>query len=517
MSPFDSDCSGIVYGSPIHPSRIGTFAAQVEDRVFRERARTLQGFAVALDLVCVALAFGSAALLRLMHEHLPLLSALPTQPWQPERAIPAEYAVLLGTSALAWLISLRRGGTALGGNEGTGRLLLIHGRALAVAASASGVVHFALKMSSISRIFFGYYFTMAFLLLLARQLVVMRVTRKLQRRGFACRNALVIGAGGPACWFGGVVSQAAHSGYRLVGLLLTRPLSASDAADTAVLGTLDSLDGTLADVPVDEVFLVATSAGDLVELTPVAEKLVEKGKTVSLVAPLTCRPDGLRGRLTEFSGIPMISVGPMPRDEVNIALKRTMDVTIAGTVLLLAAPLMAAIALLIKASDRGPVLFAQDRLGVGARKFRLYKFRSMCVNAEAALRSDEALYRRYLDNDYKLPEQQDPRITKLGRWLRKTSLDELPQRWNVLVGDMSLVGPRPIVPDELGNYAPYSDLFLCAKSGLTGRWQVMGRSEISYPERAFIDLDYVGNNSILSDLAIIAKTIPAVVRRKGAF
>jgi exopolysaccharide biosynthesis polyprenyl glycosylphosphotransferase len=485
--------------------------------VFRERARTLQGFAVTLDLVCVALAFGFAVLLRLMHEQLPLLSALPTQPWQLERAIPSEYAVLFATSALTWLIALRGSGAARSGNDGLGRLVLIHGRALGIAASVSGVVHFGLNMSSIGRVFFGYYFLMTFVLLLAKQLLVMSVTRRLRRRGFACRDALVIGAAAPARWFGGVVSQAAHAGYRLVGLVLTKPLSTDDAADTAVLGGLDALDGILGDLSVDEVFLVATTVADMVELAPVAERLVEKGKTVSLVAPLTSQPDGLRGRLTEFSGIPMISIGAMPRDEVNGALKRTMDVTIAGTALLLTAPLMAAIALLIKISDRGPVFFSQDRLGTGVRKFRLYKFRSMCVDAEAVLRSDEKLYRRYLDSDYKLPEREDPRITRLGRWLRKTSLDELPQLWNVLVGDMSLVGPRPIVPDELGHYSLYADLFRCAKPGLTGRWQIMGRSEISYPERAFIDLDYVGENSVLSDLAIIAKTIPVVVRRKGAF
>ena len=119
-------------------------------------------------------------------------------------------------------------------------------------------------------------------------------------------------------------------------------------------------------------------------------------------------------------------------------------------------------------------------------------------------------------NGYKLPEDEDPRISRLGRFLRKTSLDELPQLWNVVRGEMSIVGPRPIVPAELENYAPYADLFLTTRPGLTGRWQGSGRSDIQYPERAFMDLDYVGLNSLLSDISIMLRTVPSVLLRRGA-
>ncbi len=140
----------------------------------------------------------------------------------------------------------------------------------------------------------------------------------------------------------------------------------------------------------------------------------------------------------------------------------------------------------------------------------------MRADAEAVLRSDPELYRRYVEGGYKLPEQRDPRITALGRFLRKSSLDELPQIWNVLKGEMTLVGPRPIVPEEIEKYAPYESLFLAVRPGLTGHWQVSGRSEIAYPDRAFLDLDYVGSHSLLNDLSIILRTVPAVLRRKGA-
>jgi len=140
----------------------------------------------------------------------------------------------------------------------------------------------------------------------------------------------------------------------------------------------------------------------------------------------------------------------------------------------------------------------------------------MRVDAEEALRRDAGLYRRYVDNDFKLPEAEDPRISPLGRFLRKSSLDELPQLMNVLRGEMSMVGPRPIVPDEIAHYKPYSELFLSIRPGITGLWQVSGRSNVRYPERAFMDLDYIGNNSVLQDLAILLKTVPAVFARKGA-
>ena len=179
-------------------------------------------------------------------------------------------------------------------------------------------------------------------------------------------------------------------------------------------------------------------------------------------------------------------------------------------------PVFLTIAGLLKLFDPGPVFFAQDRLGVGGHRFRLYKFRSMRVNAEAILKSNSELYQKYVANDYKLPDKEDPRVTRLGRFLRRTSLDELPQLWNVLQGHMSLVGPRPIVPTEIEAYEPYADLLLSTRPGITGIWQISGRSVMRYPDRAFLDLDYVGNHSISSDISIIARTVPAVLRRRGA-
>jgi lipopolysaccharide/colanic/teichoic acid biosynthesis glycosyltransferase len=140
----------------------------------------------------------------------------------------------------------------------------------------------------------------------------------------------------------------------------------------------------------------------------------------------------------------------------------------------------------------------------------------MYTDAEQRLRSHPQLYRTYVENDYKLPEEVDTRITRIGRFLRRTSLDELPQLWNVLKGEMSLVGPRPIVPDEIRHYNGEASLLLTLKPGITGAWQVSGRSTLQYPERATVELEYVEQWSLLSDLWILLRTIPAVLTRRGA-
>jgi exopolysaccharide biosynthesis polyprenyl glycosylphosphotransferase len=337
----------------------------------------------------------------------------------------------------------------------------------------------------------------------------------LRRSGYNIRHALIIGAGLPASWFATVLMDAREAGYNLVGLVLTKKRISAETLTIPVLGTVSDLNTVLANYPVDEVFLVG-GAADLAEMAPTAQDLIERGRVVSLVTPLASDHHGVRGRVTEFSGIPMISFGPMPHDEMRTGVKRLTDVAAAGSALLLAAPLLLCVALVIKISSRGPVLFGQDRLGLGGRHFRLYKFRSMRPDAVQVLESDPELHARYVANDYKLAEHEDPRISRLGRFLRRSSLDELPQLWNVLKGDMTLVGPRPIVPDEIEKYAPYGDLLLSVKPGLTGHWQVSGRSEVQYPERAFMDIDYVGNNALRSDLSIIARTVPAVMRRRGA-
>jgi lipopolysaccharide/colanic/teichoic acid biosynthesis glycosyltransferase len=162
-----------------------------------------------------------------------------------------------------------------------------------------------------------------------------------------------------------------------------------------------------------------------------------------------------------------------------------------------------------------PVLYRQERVGSGGRSFRIYKFRSMRNGtAEQVLGAPEER-RAYVASSYKMAAD-DPRVTTVGKILRRSSLDELPQLWNVLRGDMSLVGPRPVIPAELEEYGEWKRLLLRAKPGLTGAWQVGGRGRIGYPERARMELDYVSGRSLMDDLGILLRTVPAVIRRRGA-
>jgi lipopolysaccharide/colanic/teichoic acid biosynthesis glycosyltransferase len=195
------------------------------------------------------------------------------------------------------------------------------------------------------------------------------------------------------------------------------------------------------------------------------------------------------------------------------ATKRSVDVTVSATLLLLTLPVFAVVALLIKATSRGPVFFRHKRLGRGGREFGCLKFRTMVVDAEEQLKRDDLLRHKF-EQDYKIKD--DPRITRVGRILRKTSLDELPQLWHVLGGGMSLIGPRPIVRPELGKYSIYGNKLLTVKPGLSGLWQVCGRSDTTYPQRVMMDMHYIDHRSLTLDVRLMLLTIVAVARKSGA-
>jgi len=223
------------------------------------------------------------------------------------------------------------------------------------------------------------------------------------------------------------------------------------------------------------------------------------------------RPNVIRQR-----GQPLLELRPVVLRAEQLILKRALDIIGSVLFLIVSAPLLAVIALLVALDTPGPVLFVQCRLGRFGRPIRCLKFRSMYVDAEAQLFSDPVLYRRYVENNYKLPASTDARITRVGHFLRRTSLDELPQLWNVLKGDMSMVGPRPIVPDEIHHYNGEGPLLLSLKPGMTGAWQVSGRSSVSYPQRAAVELEYVEGWSLWRDLSILLRTLPAVIAARGA-
>jgi len=485
--------------------------------MFRERQRTLRAVSVALDVACIATAFAAALVLRLFHSSIPILNTIPVIPWTSEHLARSDYAVLLSVSTVAWVLSLRASHVYEAPRSmNLPSIITAYATALALASVATAAAVFVLKIGGISRVFFVYYFVLAAALLVAKHIAVIAFLGRVRHGKGKIRHSIIIGAGKPAFSFAKVLGDDDASGHRLVGVVLTSKRVSAELSQVPVLGSLDQLDSVLERAPIDEAFVIG-GAAELARLAPLAQRLIERGLLVSIVTAMSSGDHGVRGRVTEFSGVPMLSFGPMPKDEVNDGIKRSVDVAVAAVAGVLALPVMFLVAAAVKLFDPGPVLFKQTRLGQGGRPFEVLKFRTMRTDAEQRLTADSELYRRYVENDYKLPGKEDPRITRLGLFLRRSSLDELPQLWNVLRGDMALVGPRPIVPAELEKYEPYAEMFLAVRPGLTGLWQVSGRSTVSYPERAFLDLDYVAGYDALGDLALLARTLPAVLSRTGAY
>nr|WP_284238222.1 sugar transferase [Paenibacillus glycanilyticus] len=198
-----------------------------------------------------------------------------------------------------------------------------------------------------------------------------------------------------------------------------------------------------------------------------------------------------------------------------LIMKRMMDLVGAASGLLLLSPFLIIIALLIKLENpKAPVFFYQNRVGINEKLFRMYKFRSMVPNAEDLL--TELLHKNEIEG-HMFKMKHDPRITTIGRFIRRTSIDELPQLWNVVRGNMSLVGPRPPLPREVAQYSSYDKLRLRVKPGCTGLWQVSGRNELSFTEMVELDLEYIEKRNMLFDLQILAKTAKAMVGSDDAY
>jgi lipopolysaccharide/colanic/teichoic acid biosynthesis glycosyltransferase len=216
----------------------------------------------------------------------------------------------------------------------------------------------------------------------------------------------------------------------------------------------------------------------------------------------------------ERSGVSLLTPQRWRIAGVDALLKTTLDYVLASAALLVLWPVLLGIGLVVRLDSPGPALHRRRVLGRSGQPFDAFKFRSMFVNADQLLATDETL-RAAFDQNYKLKE--DPRVTRVGKWLRRASLDELPQLLNVLRGEMSLVGPRMIAPDEAGRYGKWSLNLLTVKPGITGPWQVKGRSDLPYDERIRLSMHYIRNYTIWLDLEILIHTLFVVVRGKGAY
>jgi len=376
----------------------------------------------------------------------------------------------------------------------------------------AGVAYFFFR--ELSRLLFVYFFALD-LFILCTWRVLLRLMLRIHRSGWPreTRRVLIAGAGEVGHRVGEVLQEHAWAGLELVGYL-DDDLDKSETGDVGwpMLGTLDDAAEVVQTRAIQEV---------VIALPLRAHQRVKQlvGELRHTRAQIRIIPDYfdlayVKTGIEEFGGMPLVSLREPVLDDFQRLAKRVFDVVVGSFTLLLAAPLMLIIAGLVKLDSPGPVLFRQERVGEDGRHFHMYKFRSMVRDAEK--RSDE-LIRRDEDGRLVYKRRNDPRATRIGKILRRTSLDELPQLFNVLKGEMSLVGPRPEMPWVVEEYEPWQYQRLAVPQGITGWWQVNGRSDKPMHLHTDEDLYYIKHYSLLLDVFILWKTIGAVLKRKGAF
>jgi len=299
----------------------------------------------------------------------------------------------------------------------------------------------------------------------------------------------------------------------VVGACLAGGTMLREIAGVPVYGGLGNVTSAVGLVGADTVAVLACPELNGRRLRQLAWQLEETG-TDLCVAPAVMDVAGPRTTIRPVAGLPLLHVDHPELAGVRQVIKSTFDKLVAGTALLLLAPFMLCVGLAIRLCDGGPALFRQTRVGKDERLFTVCKFRTMVCDAEER---KGALQAQNEGNGLLFKIRDDPRITPLGAWLRRFSLDELPQLWNVLKGDMSLVGPRPALPAEAARYDYYVRRRLAVKPGVTGLWQVNGRSDLPWEEAVRLDVRYVEQWSLALDLQILWKTWSAVVRGSGAY
>ncbi len=361
-----------------------------------------------------------------------------------------------------------------------------------------------LKVVGLSRLFLLWFFALQTALTLALR-VSLRLSTRLGRAG---TSVVIIGAGKRGQMVLERLVNHRELGATIVGFLDDDPaLDGQGIGRARVIGTLGQLAEIIHRHVVDEVF-IALPPDRVEEVRQLAAVAENEGKTVHIVADIV-RPRFGQAYVVDFMGLPLLTVISTPHATLALLLKAAEDYLIAVVALIVALPLMGLVALAIKLESSGPVFFMQTRVGLHGRLFSLYKFRSMVQDAEH-LRSELAPRNEADGPVFKI--KADPRITRVGRWLRKTSIDELPQLVNVLKGQMSLVGPRPALPDEVAQYSPWQRRRLSMKPGITGLWQVSGRNDLPFSEWVRLDLDYIDHWSLAADIDILLRTIPAAFK-----
>jgi exopolysaccharide biosynthesis polyprenyl glycosylphosphotransferase len=503
--------------------------------MLKERARILAVSIFVLDLSLVSAAFLAGYWIR--DTFLPAIApgSFPTHLYPL-----GDYLPLLPFALIIWGAML-----LLSGRYRSHRTVLLLDEAWAIVrVCAMGAVLFTLMLYTarmdeqllgddrISRIWVLFFAVFSFLFLLTEKIGLRVTSRYVRLRGFNYRTVLIVGNGPAALTIADSIHGHRYWGYRILGFVSSGVTGSSggnngqgngngnglaERTEThigpyPVLGGIDDIPRIVEGNVVDDV-IFAVHRRDLDRLEDLFLSLQEQGIRTRFAMDLFPHTRA-RVQLEELDGIPLLSFATTPTSQIQLMAKRALDVILAALLLFLGMPVVLMISLLIKlTSGGGSVLFRQTRCGLNGRFFTLYKFRTMVEGAEERRR--ELMHLNEMNGPvFKL--RSDPRVTAFGRFLRRFSIDELPQLWNVLRGDMSLVGPRPPIPEEVAKYQRWQRRRLAMKPGLTCLWQVSGRNNLDFDRWMQLDLEYIDSWTPMLDFKILLKTIPAVLSGKGA-
>jgi len=412
---------------------------------------------------------------------------------------------VLAWGAAAWIYRVYESGPRSVRDE-----IMRIARAMVLVAFAVFAVIFFAHLQWVSRLLTALFFAVALLLICANRLLLRWLAHAAGTNPGSSRYYAVVGSGDLAVEI--ITNLRSHPewGMKLAGFVMEDGAEPLDP-DGVILGRMAELGRILEEHVLDDVvFAVPRERLHSIED---AVKVCEEQGTGVMIALDVLRFGNARMSVGDLSGLPMLALTRAPSDQLALAAKRVFDVTVSFLVLLLLAPVFLAVALAIKLNSPGPVFFRQKRVGLQGRTFDILKFRSMYRDAEARLESLRA-HNEMSGPVFKM--RNDPRITRVGRFIRRTSLDEFPQFWNVLRGEMSVVGPRPPLPAEVRQYKRWQRRRLSVKPGITCLWQISGRNNIDFDRWMELDLEYIDQWSLWSDIQICLKTIPAVLGTRGA-
>ncbi len=377
-------------------------------------------------------------------------------------------------------------------------------------------VLFMFKVTYVSRLFIGYFAVYAFLSLILADYAGRKLSLKLKRRGYSIRNIVLVkgdknSADEMRYGYDDADRTGAQEGLSIRDIILSSEYLGVKLVKEINKNDLNGLIDFVLNNPVDEV-IFDIEGGEIDDIKEVTLLLEEKG--ISVKIPTNFIPFKYSKVAFEKVGnYPVISFYTSPEDDIRLFIKRLTDITGAFFAILIFLVPSLIIAFLIKMDSKGSVLYKSKRIGKNGRLFTFYKFRTMYSGSDE-LR--EELIKDFSRDGIEIKLKNDPRITRIGKILRKTSLDEIPQFYNVLRGDMSLVGPRPPMPDEVKKYSIKQRRRISMKPGITCLWQISGRSMLSFEDRVKLDLKYIDEWTLKLDFIIILKTIPAVLFAKGA-